>query len=764
VAASRGGIVCLWETATGKKLRQLSTGQKLLDQLSFSPDSKRLLTLGPAQSTAIWEVATGKCLWRRQGKPVDRFRVSEYAAIMEQVALVSPGWKYLAFREQAKNDGLWSIKIKDLATGKDLPPIFTGDGRAPMTFTSDDRVLVWAPFQGGIAFTDVATGKELRRLGAGKARYDVATNFAFSPDGKVLAITRVSHTIELWDLPSGKQTSHVASHCVRPSDQVGRLVRPALAFSPDGKKVISSLGGPTLRQLHAVTGQEIAGPESGQRAPVSVLALSADGKSLLSYGSGDPVQCWDLSTGKQTGQREVPSSATHAVFTLAGAMVFAQGKHITLRGADDKETRKFAAAELPLVALAVAPDGAALATRSYYNLEVHLWDAQSKGRRTLGPVAQRERGSGHVLTETMGVVTPDLVFAPDGHYLAGGGPRRQLCLWDVASGNLVWEVPARAGQVIERFAFSPDGFCLAAVHADATVTLYDTLTGTRRGTLGASNPSRGRLHLTFSFDNGSALLATRWHVPICLAFSPDGRYLAVAKDTPEIHVWDVLAGREIGQFSGHEGGVVSLLFGRDGKQLFSGGTDTTVLAWDLTRLTRGTPARAARLSDRSLESLWADLGSQDAARAFSAIRRLCARPDQAASLIQQRIRPVSPADPKQLAQFVADLDSDHFERRRQAELQLQGLGELAGPALRRALANDPPLGLRQRLHRLLAHVENASSGEVLRQLRAVEVLERIGSPAARQVLDVLARGATAARLTRQASGARLRLATTGLAP
>src|SRR5262245_20091868 len=97
---------------------------------------------------------------------------------------------YLAFREQAGNDGPWSIKIRELATGKELAQIPTGDGRAPLTFSPDGQTLVWAPFRGGIVFSDVTTGKELRRLGDGSARHDVATNFAFSADGQLLAITR----------------------------------------------------------------------------------------------------------------------------------------------------------------------------------------------------------------------------------------------------------------------------------------------------------------------------------------------------------------------------------------------------------------------------------------------------------------------------------------------------------------------------------------------------------------------------------------------
>jgi hypothetical protein len=61
--------------------------------------------------------------------------------------------------------------------------------------------------------------------------------------------------------------------------------------------------------------------------------------------------------------------------------------------------------------------------------------------------------------------------------------------------------------------------------------------------------------------------------------------------TPVIHVWNVLAGREVGELAAREGGVVSLLFTPDGKHLISGATDTTALTWDLTRETKSAVQR-----------------------------------------------------------------------------------------------------------------------------------------------------------------------------
>jgi RNA polymerase sigma factor (sigma-70 family) len=771
VAASRGGVVCLWETASAKKLCVLQTGHDRLIQLAFAADGKSLLTLAPGQATAVWEVATGKCLRRNPGKPAAGV-LAPVGAILHENAAVSPGLKYLAFW-QSDGPGSILIRIRDLATDKERHPITASAGALTMAFSADDKTLVWERAEDSIVFSDVATGKELRRLKSvgrndSPTSMDSAVAIALSADGKSLAVSWTSNTIELWDLKSGKQTLPAGKASPSQFEQHSAnwknlLVRPALAFSPDGTKLACSQGGAALRQFEVATGKEIAGPGDGPRAAVSTLALSTGGKALWTYGPGGPVRWWDWRTGKETRQRQVPGGATLAAVAADGRCAFAAAYDVTVCGADGKPTGKIAAGEFQVVALALSPDGALVATRHFMHPEVHLWDAATlKERFTLGRAPDPDGGA---VTETAGVLPTDLVFSPDGRCLAAAGPRRQLCVWDTATGTLLWEVPPQVGQAVERFAFSADGRCLACVNADRSVTLYEAASGTRRGRLGEPDPKHRRIYLTDGSNSPANTAQMRREAPVCLAFSPDGRYLATAQHAPEIHLWDVLAGREVGHLQGHEGGVVSLLFAPDGKHLFSGGADTTVLTWDVSRLTRPDAARAAKLEPKALEALWTDLADQDGIKAFDALRKLNASPNQAVTLLEERVRPVVKPDPKRLAGLLADLQSDRFAVRRQAEAELEALGELAEPTLRQALAGDPALDLRKRLERLLDNL----SGQVhpaaqMRELRAIELLELIGTAEARRVLGALSEGVASVRLTREANSAVRRLSQQAVRP
>jgi hypothetical protein len=211
-------------------------------------------------------------------------------------------------------------------------------------------------------------------------------------------------------------------------------------------------------------------------------------------------------------------------------------------------------------------------------------------------------------------------------------------------------------------------------------------------------------------------------------------------------------------FRGHDSNVRSLAFAPDGTKLASGLLNSSVLVWDAALLAR-LPAPAA--NDRSAEELdrcWADLASEDAARADESIGELAASPGQAVVLLKARLQPAQAAAAERVRRLIADLDSEEFAVRETASRELGQLGDQAGPALRRALAANPSVELRRRLEPLLESLHTLRSPEAMRQVRAVQVLEFVSTPEARQVLEVLAKGAPGARLTNEATASLERLA------
>jgi HEAT repeat protein len=181
----------------------------------------------------------------------------------------------------------------------------------------------------------------------------------------------------------------------------------------------------------------------------------------------------------------------------------------------------------------------------------------------------------------------------------------------------------------------------------------------------------------------------------------------------------------------------------------------------------GVPATARLpwegLSTRQLEELWGDLADPHLPRAFRAVWTLALAGEPAAAFLGQRLRPAPHAAPEQVARLIADLGSDRFITRQKATAELEKVVDAAAPALRRVLAAKPPEEVRRRLERLLDGLDPANSPARLTAMRALEVLEQIGTARARQVLRGLAGGAPRARLTLEAQAALERLGQSGAA-
>jgi hypothetical protein len=120
------------------------------------------------------------------------------------------------------------------------------------------------------------------------------------------------------------------------------------------------------------------------------------------------------------------------------------------------------------------------------------------------------------------------------------------------------------------------------------------------------------------------------------------------------------------------------------------------------------------------------------------------------------VKPAPAAGEKDVQRLLCDLDADDFDTRQRAASELAKVAEQAEPLLRKALKESPSAEAKRRIEEALAGL-GALTTEQLRGLRAVEVLERIGTPEARKLLEEVAGGAKEARLTREARAALERL-------
>jgi hypothetical protein len=107
--------------------------------------------------------------------------------------------------------------------------------------------------------------------------------------------------------------------------------------------------------------------------------------------------------------------------------------------------------------------------------------------------------------------------------------------------------------------------------------------------------------------------------------------------------------------------------------------------------------------------------------------------------------------------MVVNLGSDEFDVRQRAAAELARIGDSAAGALRNALTTQLPIEARRRIEQILSGLDAKAAPLYLRQSRALEALELIATPAARDLLHALSTGEPTARLTQEAAAAKRRL-------
>jgi WD40 repeat protein len=637
----RTNTIKLWETATGRELRDISTGGQNTTGLSpvftFSPDSRLLAAAGSSNSVSIWEVVSGREVQTLAGGQTSFISAFGIAFM----AFSSDGTKLIVISDAIR---VWDTKSWSTLTTLSLaelnPSGYTGGGGGAAVSPDGSQL---ARAEGDeIKFIDLTAGRQVRSISLPDHELQSA-ELSYATDGRLLVAGIVNQKLKVWDMNS--KAEKLQAPTLKDYEKI--------EFSGDGR-LVALCENYTVRVWEIASGRELAPikvPNTGAFVENGGVfaGFTSDGKKIATGGFGTQTFVWDTQNARQLQQMRGRTNMAYAVaFSADGTELTSGGRtRWDLRTGQGRRVSSVPSDKLLGIPSA---DGKLIAMFGPNNNAVAVIDA------TNGRTLQTLVGPG----TAAGV--EKVYFSPNGHtiavhYMASQGPQMvgimpssQVKIWDGLTGREIQTLNLSSSPAEVRF--SPDGQTIATVALQGEITLWDLTTGTRLRALSnapgqSGNPlpipvvsplpnpgkiKRGQIPTMVNMPNmadlgammtnmlGSMSAGTMGRTVTSLSFSPDGKILASGgvdtksnfdpaqmmaqatnpkrpknqkvptsqdilndmkiETTGQVVFWNTASGQQIGAIKGHGKAVTDVVFSREGKLIASAASDNTIKIWD----------------------------------------------------------------------------------------------------------------------------------------------------------------------------------------
>lgn len=409
----------VWDTATGTLTHTLEEGPRWVQAVALSPDRSRVISANDSDRLSIREIDTGRVLGIFEGHA---HGVRAIATTRDGRRLVTGGADRM-------------IKVWDATSTERFSRPQHAESVTQLALTPDAAHLVSGAWNGTMTLWRTASGEPERHCAEHNGPVQAV---AISLDGKWLASGSQDGIIHVYALASGELVHVLQGHRNRPSKLSPHITMPAeilaLAITPDGKRLVSASGDSTLIVWELASGRALwtlRGHESG----VNRLILSSDGHRAVSSGYDRTLRVWNLDRGRQVRKlkvRRYPYADWQGIaMSPDGRRIFATTTTALSVWTDGKRRpQRFPTDEVDLKTLVITADGRHLASLGAHGVR------HARGLEWVPSIATwttEDLSAMRLLKGHRGRLSAIAVTSDSRHVIAGA-KEHGIVVWDLDSG------------------------------------------------------------------------------------------------------------------------------------------------------------------------------------------------------------------------------------------------------------------------------------------------------------------------------------------